>query len=141
MCVTTGSKQTPPKSKKRPQYHRVSDEMKRDLVFRVMYLNESVRDVCEDISCNFLTGRNLIQKYKKTGEYVTAPKVPAETLPPQSATRASGPDLTQRRDKCPLGIILLGDNDIQLVSSKVYTPAQEDNLLVLHRRLDSQGLP
>jgi hypothetical protein len=141
MCVTTSPSQTAQKQKKRPQYHRVSDDMKRDLVFRVMYLNESIRDVCDEISCNFLTGRNLIQRYKKTGEYVTSAKAKLETPPPQTATRASGQEPTPRRDKCPIGIILLGDDEMRLVSSKVFTPAEHDSLLALHQHFTYKGLP
>ena len=128
------------KQKKRLHYNRISDEMKRDLVFRVMYLNENIRDVCQDISCNFLTGRNLIQKYKKTGEYTAASKPEACVAPPTHATKVSTQDSDRRVRKCPLGIILLGDGELQLVSSKTYTQEEEAALLRLHKLFLAPGL-
>ncbi len=128
------------KQKKRLHYNRISDDMKRDLVFRVMYLNENIRDVCQDISCNFLTGRNLIQKYKKTGEYATFSKPGAIVTPPASTTKVSSHDSDRRVSKCPFGIILLGDGELQLVSSKSYTQGEEAALLELHKLFLVPGL-
>ena len=128
------------KQKKRLHYNRITDDMKRDLVFRVMYLNENVREVCQDISCNFLTGRNLIQKYKKTGEYAGPKKQETCVKVPVSTTKVSTQHSDRRVRRCPLGIILLGEKDIQLVSSKAYTPEEEAVLRRLHMLFVERGL-
>ncbi len=125
--------------KKRLQYKWLTDEQKRDLIFRAMYLNENVRAVCRDLGINFLTGRNLVQKYKKTGEYDTQPKV--QSTPADAANmRATTRDTNRKLSECPLGIILLDDNKMKLVSSKTYSLEEEIALICLHSYFKSQHL-
>jgi hypothetical protein len=125
--------------KKRVQYKRMTEDKKRDLIFRVMYLNENVRTVCHELGFNFSTGRNLVQKYKKTGEYNPLDQVSDQ---PQSDKQkpSSGTNDSEGKLKCPLGVIVLSDEKIQIVTSKSYSMQDENFLLkaheqLLHRRL------
>jgi hypothetical protein len=123
------------KHKKRQQYKRMTEDKKRDLIFRVMYLNENVRSVCYELGFNFSTGRNLVQKYKKTGEFITLEK--QETKPQSSEQQKStqDKDSEDKTNKCPLGIIFLSDEKIQLVTSKSYSPEEQQSLLKVHEQL------
>ena len=117
--------------KKRLQYKWLTDDQKRDLIFRAMYLNENVRAVCKDLNINFLTGRNLVQKYKKTGEYDTQTKAllaQTDAMYMKGATR----DTNRRLPECPLGIVLLEDSKMRLVSSKTYGLDDEVSMVCLH---------
>jgi len=123
------------KQKKRLQYKRMSEDKKRDLIFRVMYLNENVRTVCHELDFNFSTGRNLVQKYKKTGEYSTLEKPMAPTQSAEAFGNATTKDTERKVRKCPLGLIFLADDKIKLVTSKSYTHEEEETLAKLHTQL------
>ncbi len=128
------------KQKKRLQYKRMSEDKKRDLIFRVMYLNENVRTVCYELGFNFSTGRNLVQRYKKTGEYVSQEKVGASTPSAgvQGTNASKGSE--SKAPKCPLGLILLSDNKVKLVTSKAYTSEEEQALARLNAQLTGAGM-
>ena len=123
------------KQKKRLQYKRMSEDKKRDLIFRVMYLNENVRSVSYELGFNFSTGRNLVQKYKKTGEFnpLEKPSGQAQTSEQNRNTTTKSSD--SKTKKCPFGIILLSDEKIQLVTSKAYSQEEEESLLKAHQLL------
>ena len=118
-----------PRRKKRAQYKRMSDAKKRDLIFRVLYLNENVRSTCHELGFNFSTGRNLIQKYKKTGEYDSQPKVPVlptgEKAPSTNQTDGDG-------KKCALGLVMVADGQLKIVPSRTYNTEEEDGFRRLH---------
>ena len=124
--------------KKRLQYRWLTDEKKRDLIFRSMYLNENVRTVCHELDINFLTGRNLVQRYKKTGEYDTQAKIPHQEQPNLKATTTK--DTNRKVLECSLGIILLADDKMKLVSSKTYGLNEETALIRLHAFFKSGNL-
>ncbi len=128
------------KSRKRLQYKRMSEEKKRDLIFRVMYLNENVRTVCHELGFNFSTGRNLVQRYKKTGEYTSQEKIPLGSTPFLDYMKTGATKDTEvKARKCPLGLIFLADDKIQLVTSKVYALEEEKTLIELHKELLKSG--
>ena len=117
--------------KKHSQYKHMSDDKKRDLIFRVMYLGENLRTVCHELEFNFLTGRNLIQKYKKTGEYNSRKKSEI-----QEEFKEIGVGTTKQTETKPkkssLGLILVDDTKIQIVSSRNYSEAEEKSMMQLH---------
>eukprot|EP00826_Nyctotherus_ovalis_P031363 TRINITY_DN2505_c0_g2_i2.p1 TRINITY_DN2505_c0_g2~~TRINITY_DN2505_c0_g2_i2.p1 ORF type:complete len:142 (-),score=20.24 TRINITY_DN2505_c0_g2_i2:189-614(-) len=123
--------------KKRLEYKWLADQQKCDLVFRSIYLSENVRDVCKDLGINFLTGRNIVQKYKKTGNYCTQPKASAECLGSSNARLITG-DTNKKLSECPLGIILLDDSKMKLVASKSYCEEEETALIYLHVLFSNQ---
>ena len=136
------SESTPPVNvkplrKKRSQYKRMPDEKKRDLIFRVLYLSENVRSVCRDLEFNFSTGRNLIQKYKKTGEYDSQEKVPIQ---PQGEKAQSTKSADGEGRKCPLGLVMLNEGQVSLVSAKRYKPEEESALTKMHSFFASQSI-
>ncbi len=131
------------KQKKRLQYKRMSEDKKRDLIFRVMYLNENVRSVCYELGFNFSTGRNLVQRYKKTGEYCPTEK-PGSASPPNELvkTGTSNDEGKLRSDKlrkCPFGLMFLADDKIKLVTSRTYAPEEQRTLEGLHHQLLAAG--
>jgi len=126
--------------KKRLQYKRMSEDKKRDLIFRVMYLNENVRSVCYELGFNFSTGRNLVQRYKKTGEYVSQEKSQIQSQNNENAKTGSSKGTDVNEKKCPLGLILLSDDKLQVVTSKFYTPAEEAALSRFHAEMVRKGL-
>ena len=97
-----------------------------------MYLNENVRAVCRELDINFLTGRNLVQKYKKTGEYDTQGKTEAFIPENINIKGTTTKDTNRKTCECPLGIVLLNDNKMQLVPSRSYRLDEEANLIYLH---------
>ena len=123
------------KQKKRLQYKRMSEDKKRDLIFRVMYLNENVRSVSCELGFNFSTGRNLVQKYKKTGEFNPLEKPLGQAQTSEQNRNSTTKDSDSKTKKCPLGIIFLSDEKIQLVTSKVYSQGEEESLLKAHQSL------
>ena len=134
--ITCGSSPDckPQKAKKRLQYKRMSEDKKRDLIFRVMYLNENVRTVCYELGFNFSTGRNLVQRYKKTGEYVTQEKSQSNISNDYQKTGSSkGSEPKEKR--CSIGLILLSDDKLQVVTSRVYAPQEEQALMQFHAEL------
>jgi len=123
------------KHNKRQQYKRMSEDKKRDLIFRVMYLNENVRSVCYELGFNFSTGRNLVQKYKKTGEFNALEK-PSVQFPSSDQQRSTHTkDSEGKTARCPFGIIFLSDEKIQLVTSKAYSQEEQQSLLKVHEQL------
>ena len=123
------------KQKKRQQYKRMSEDKKRDLIFRVMYLNENVRSVCCELGFNFSTGRNLVQRYKKTGEFNPLEKPSVQSPSSDQQRSAHTKDSEDKATKCPLGIIFLSDEKIQLVTSKAYSQEEQQSLLEVHEQL------
>jgi len=128
------------KQKKRLQYKRMPEDKKRDLIFRVMYLNENVRSVCHELDFNFSTGRNLVQKYKKTGEYNAFEKTPVSSEEGHGHKNGATKDTDVRSRKCPFGLLLLDDEKVQLVTSKSYTPEEEQAMLKMHNQLAAARL-
>ncbi|MDR3543086.1 MAG: hypothetical protein P4L69_19295 [Desulfosporosinus sp.] len=126
--------------RKRLQYRWLTDEQRRDLIFRTMYLNENVRAVCRDLDINFLTGRNLVQKYKKTGEYDVQSKAEARVPEPANIKGTATKDSNRKASECPLGIILLPDNKMKVVSYRAYRPDEESALVYLHSLLKSHNI-
>ena len=127
------------KSKKRLQYKRMSEEKKRDLIFRVMYLNENVRTVCHELGFNFSTGRNLVQHYKKTGEYAAQEKSYKSVTLFDQGKAGNTKDTEGKLLKCPLGLVFLADDKIQLVTSRIYGPEEELALMEAHKGLMRRG--
>lgn len=125
--------------KKRPQYKWLTDDQKRDLIFRAMYLNENIRAVCKDLNINFLTGRNIVQKYKKTGEYDTQGKGQQSQGDAQNM-KGTTKDSNRKYTECPLGIVLLEDNKMKLVPSRTYGIEEEIALSCLHTFFKSKNL-
>ena len=125
--------------KKRTQYKWLSDQQKCDLVFRTIYLNENVREVCKDLGINFLTGRNVVQKYKKTGNYTTQAKNLPD-LPEYSNPRMITGDTNKKLSECPLGIVLLDDSKMKLVASKSYCEEEEEALIYLHTLFSNKSI-
>eukprot|EP00826_Nyctotherus_ovalis_P058447 TRINITY_DN8032_c0_g1_i3.p1 TRINITY_DN8032_c0_g1~~TRINITY_DN8032_c0_g1_i3.p1 ORF type:complete len:136 (+),score=18.95 TRINITY_DN8032_c0_g1_i3:215-622(+) len=117
--------------KKRAQYKWLTDQQKCDLVFCSIYLDENIKEVCEDLGINFLTGRNIVQKYKKTGFYSTQYVLLPEPLELDNARMITG-DTNKKRSECPLGIIILDEFQMKIVAFKSYTRKEELNLLRLH---------
>ena len=114
---------------------KMPKETKRELIFRVLMLNEEIKTACEELSFNFSTGRNLLQKYKRTGDYGYSDDLPV-SLPQHTgggSDSVTGPDRVT--PCCPLGLVLFGENDLKLVPSRMYTPEEEQGLLKLHSRL------
>eukprot|EP00826_Nyctotherus_ovalis_P056548 TRINITY_DN7659_c0_g1_i3.p1 TRINITY_DN7659_c0_g1~~TRINITY_DN7659_c0_g1_i3.p1 ORF type:complete len:146 (-),score=19.38 TRINITY_DN7659_c0_g1_i3:237-674(-) len=127
----------PQSSKRTGQYRHMSEDKKRDLVFRVMYLNENTRSVCHELGFNFSTGRNLIQRFKKTGEYRSLEKLPPISLHTKSGITKA----TEGKVKyCSLGLIILSDNQLKLVGSRVYSDAEEESLIRLHEFFVKSGV-
>ena len=125
--------------KKRLQYKWITDKQKCDLIFRTIYLNENVREVCCDLKINFLTGRNVVQRYKKTGEYCLHLKpspIGIESANLKGVTR----DTNKKISECPLGIILLDDNSMKLVGSKTYKEEDEAFLNQLNNYFITRGI-
>ncbi len=130
-----------PKTRKRMQNNKMSDDQKRDLIFRVLHLNENVKFVCRDLGFSFSTGRNILLKYKKTGHYDTQPK-------PWCSTPSTAPERQQSTDKgfvsrhapipevgikvCPFGLVMLESSQISLVLGRIYTPEEEATLTKLN---------
>jgi len=123
------------RQKKRLQYKRMPEDKKRDLIFRVMYLNENVRSVCNELEFNFSTGRNLVQKYKKTGEYNASEKTPVSSDGGNGAKNVGTKDTDGRSRKCPFGLLILDDDKVQLATSKNYSSQEEQALLKMHSQL------
>ena len=121
------------------KYDRKSINIKQELIFRVMYLNENIRTVCHELDFNFSTGRNLIQRYKKTGKYAKfKDHFPKENLAfavQNSVTKES----KEKIKRCNLGIILFDDN-LRLVNSKNYTKDEENQLMELHKKFTMMGI-
>lgn len=132
--VASGKKQ-----KKRLQYKRMSEEKKKDLIFRVMYLNENVRTVCHELGFNFSTGRNLVQRYKKTGEYVSQEKVAVSSPSTEFLRTNASRESDAKTQKCSLGLILFSDDKIKLVTSRMYTAEEERALVRLNQQFVSAG--
>ena len=123
------------KQKKRLQYKRMSEDDKRDLIFRVMYLNENVRSVCYELGFNFSTGRNLVQTYKKTGDFNPPEKTHSQNPSAEQQRNMTTKGSDTKSKKCPLGIIFLSDEKIQLVTTKTYSQQEEESLLRMHDQL------
>ena len=121
--------------KKRSKYVKMPKEAKRELIFRVLMLNEDIKTACEELSFNFSTGRNLLQKYKRTGDYGYSDEFPA-FLPqhtPGASDSVTGTD--SKAPKCPLGLVLFSEDNIRLVPGKEYSPEEEQHILRLHTGL------
>ena len=117
--------------KKRTQYKWISNHQKRDLIFRAIYLNENLKEICKDLGINFMTGRNLVQHYKKTGQYCLYQKaVVYESY--STNLRMVTKDTQKKFSGCPLGIMSIDDDNMKLVGSKIYTQEDEATLMKLH---------
>eukprot|EP00831_Metopus_contortus_P079145 TRINITY_DN7812_c0_g1_i2.p1 TRINITY_DN7812_c0_g1~~TRINITY_DN7812_c0_g1_i2.p1 ORF type:complete len:194 (-),score=32.35 TRINITY_DN7812_c0_g1_i2:27-608(-) len=115
----------------------MSDENKIDLIFRVLIMEENIKDVCLDLGFNFSTGRNLILKFKKTGEYDGKDRIiqGLEGLPkPFSSTKNSNGTLPLSN----LGIIFLDEENVRLVNTKECSPEEEQEILRLHMEFISR---
>ena len=110
--------------KKRPHYKWLTDQQKCDLIFRSMYLNENIRFICKDLNINFLTGRNIVQKYKKTQKLDLQPYISAEL--------DLGIKDKEEKSECKLGIVLIDENHMRLAPSRTYKKEDEIKLIWLH---------
>ena len=52
---------------RRQHYEKIDDDMRRNIVFEVMVMKESLKDVYERYKINFSSAKNVIQIYKKEG--------------------------------------------------------------------------
>ena len=118
-------------SKRNLQYKRMPEDKRRDLIFRVMYLNENVRSVCYELGFNFSTGRNLVQRYKKTGKYKSQGKYTKSEV----TKEIDGKD-----ERCPLGLVFLSDDKIKIVGSRMYLSSEEEALIKLHKFFMKKGI-
>ena len=123
--------------KKRSKYMKFPKERKRELIFRVIVLNEETKTACQELGFNFSTGRNLIQKYKKTGDYGHSQDLPFSPSKSSGGGCDSATEFEGRKSKCPLGLVLYGEDDMKLVPSKSYQPEEELAMLRLHSYLSN----
>jgi Zn-dependent M28 family amino/carboxypeptidase len=100
--------------------------------FQGYVFNENVRAVCRELDINFLTGRNLVQKYKKTGEYEAQSKTEVPAMELHNIKGTMTKDSNKKGSDCSLGILLLSDSDMQIVTSKLYKTDEENSLLAMH---------
>ena len=109
----------------------MAEEKKRDLIFRVMYLNENVRTVCAELGLNFSSGRNLVQKYKKTGSTDTVEKKMTMISQSQVSGQTSG-DSGPARKHCPLALMFFEGDKLSVVAETTFTPEDERKIIELH---------
>ena len=107
------------------KHKRIKGDKKRDLIFRTLFLNEKLRSVCHELDINLSTGKNIIQRYKKTGHYIFK----SDSFF-HSNTILDG--VKKKGSKCTLGILVTGDENMKLVSSRNYQRKDESELLCLH---------
>lgn len=136
--LTSHPPETQPK--RAAKYKRMTKDRKRDLIFRVLYLAESLKAVCQDLGFNISTGKNLLQRYKKTGEFVARKKVKTQTPIANSTKGLITKESENSHPRCPLGILLLGEDTLQIVSAKTYTPEEEVYLIGLHKEFVRKGI-
>eukprot|EP00826_Nyctotherus_ovalis_P056807 TRINITY_DN7744_c0_g1_i22.p1 TRINITY_DN7744_c0_g1~~TRINITY_DN7744_c0_g1_i22.p1 ORF type:complete len:142 (+),score=22.80 TRINITY_DN7744_c0_g1_i22:174-599(+) len=122
------------------KYKRMSEGRKRDLVFRVLYLGENLRTVCSELGFNHSTGKNLLQRYKKTGEYVSHKEVYAPAYYSNFTRGILTRESESKARSCPLGILLLSEDNLQIVSAKAYTEKEEISLIELHNEFVRRGI-
>lgn len=53
--------------KRQTHYLKIDDDMRRTIVFEVMVMKNSLKNVCERYSINFSSAKNVIQIYRKEG--------------------------------------------------------------------------
>jgi len=53
--------------KRQTHYLKIDDDMRRVIVFDVMIMKESLKNVCDRHRINFSSAKNVIQIYKKEG--------------------------------------------------------------------------
>ena len=117
------------------QRKKLTYEDKRDLIFRVMYWNENLRLVCHDLKINFSTGRNLLQKYKKTGEFFERDALYC------SKGYWNFPHVhNEENPACNLNLILLSENKIDVIKTKCYNREEEQLLIQMHNYFINNGI-
>ena len=118
----------------------MGEDQKKDLVFRVMYLGESLRIVCQEIGFNLSTGKNVLQRYKKTGEYTTHKRLFIPTYGMTWNIEVLTEETKAKLQSCSLGILLLAEDNLQIVGSKTYSPAEEAQLMEMHKEFMKRGI-
>jgi ribosomal protein S25 len=53
--------------KRQSHYLKIDDNMRRTIVFEVMIMKESLKNVCDRYGINFSSAKNVIQIYRKEG--------------------------------------------------------------------------
>ena len=53
--------------KRQAHYLKIDDDMRRTIVFEVMVMKESLKNVCDRYRINFSSAKNVIQIYRKEG--------------------------------------------------------------------------
>ena len=120
--------------KKRSQYNWLSACQKLDLIFRIICLNENLREVCEDLKINVLTGRNIVQNYRKYGSC----SLQCKSINIQEQEfKIEGKRVSSENG---LGIVLIDDVHMKLVPSKAYNEEEEIDLICLHKYFESRHL-
>ena len=121
------------------KYKHISNEKKKDLIFRTMFLNENLRSVCQELGFNISTGRNLIQRYKNTGRYITNDKEVHSKHDSEEIKFTFTKESLLKSGRCSLGLGLFGD-EIKIICNKSYTPEEEAALLRLHMKFMNSGM-
>ena len=116
--------------RKRPEYNFIPDERKEDLIFRTVILREKLRIVCSELKINFLTGRNIIQHYKKTGKITHSGRRCRANNDTTKHQDLIG-DSSTKIQESPLGIIITDTDTMKLVNSRFYTEEDVKELMKL----------
>eukprot|EP00826_Nyctotherus_ovalis_P003329 TRINITY_DN10676_c0_g3_i3.p1 TRINITY_DN10676_c0_g3~~TRINITY_DN10676_c0_g3_i3.p1 ORF type:complete len:137 (-),score=20.21 TRINITY_DN10676_c0_g3_i3:139-549(-) len=112
--------------KKRHQYNWLTNQQKCDLIFCVIYLNESLKEVCADLRITFSQAVTSSRSIRRPA---------ATTLRPLSSEQLEHFNVkvpSKELSECPLGIVLLDDSNMKLVASKSYREEEEAALKHLH---------
>ena len=120
--------------KKRTEYHWISSSQRLDLLFRTVFLKETVSSVCKSLNINYFTGRNLIQNYRKFGIYEVPEKSPFFKTS-ITAIKGTTCDTKKPQSNCNLTILITSDENLKIATTKVKNPEEEAELQKIHNQM------
>ena len=60
-------KQRMPNPNRNQRYEKIQDDIRAEILFRCLIMNEPLRPICKELGINFSSAKNVVQVYKKEG--------------------------------------------------------------------------